>query len=161
MEQAIVGADSESAEAQGAFVQRGERAEGHVALSGSAGQVAGHGFEVVALGERAVDAVRRHVQHILVVAAQVDRGLPIPAERRLTEGVLRVQEGAVAGLLVGAGIPAELGAGVRLVVAGVDLDLHAVSAVEPVVGVVAGLVPTRTGFVAAGPRQVPLSCNPP
>ena len=104
-------------------------------------------------------AIRRHVQHVLVVAAQVDRGLPIPAERRLTEGVLGVQIGTVASLLVGAGVPTELGAGVdRLVVAGIDLDLHAVSTVEPVVGVVAGLVPTRAGLVAAraAPRAVVL-----
>ena len=152
MNQPVVRPYGQASKPQWALVNGGERTKGDIALSGAPGEVTGQGLEGVTLVEGPVEAVGPHVQDVLLVAGEVNGRLPIPAQRGFTQGVLGMQTCPVSRFAVGAAVPSELIAGVhRFVVARIYLDAHAVSTVEPVVGIVAGLVPTGTFFIAARP----------
>ena len=109
LDQPIIRSDRQLAKAQRAFVQAGDDgSERHVAADAAAGQVAAEGFPIGSLVKRPVHPVRCHVQDVILVSAQPDGRLPIPAQWRFAEGVLGMDAHVGIGIEVLAAVIAKL-----------------------------------------------------
>src|SRR5690606_19878298 len=131
VDEAIVAARIDEPEPERRLVECHQCSAGDVAGPAAGRKVIGYRLEMVALVHGAEQALCAHVQDIRVVHGKMDRGLPIPAVRPLAQLVLRRDEGPLARGFVDPLVVAKLRSRVyRIVVTGVDLYLHAVTAGE-------------------------------
>ena len=141
--EAVVASCGKLPKAFGMLRKGGQRSKGDIAFQGSPCEVWPQGFPVVPAVERAMQLVGAHVQHVFLMLAEQDGGLPIPAQGRVPEIVPWMKPRSLACRAVGPLVPAKLIACVHdFGVPRIHRDLHAIPAAQGDVGVVTCLQPS-------------------
>ena len=128
VDQPIVATRGQHAKLCGVLRECGQGPKGHVSRKPASCEIAASRLKRVSAVERAVHLVGGHVEHVLLVFAEDNGGLPIPPERRVSQRMGGVQGGALPCRAIGAHVPPKLVACVHhLVAAVVHFNLHAVA----------------------------------